>query len=291
MDSWITAYFFYNAVSLMNSIVFIVIKFKFLRTGLAVIEVGTVRKKNQMNVIMRNLADFLSGGLAFWIYAFGFMYGRGIYTNPFFGAGDFFLNLVNNDPLAAQVFSHYIFQLGYASTTTTIISGAIAERVRFTAYLLWAFLSMIVYGIGGGWIWGQHGFLRNMGAIDFSGGGPIHLIGGAAGLFKFEISEESLSKFETSSHCCCLVHRPTYRTLRQRNQTVPTEWAILCRIGDAVFVVGMGRFQLWQFVWNQRWQVGIGCSSRQCNDDCFIRRWVHIDSIVSEASQRHSLRM
>lgn len=102
-----------------------------MQTGLAVIEVGTVREKNQMNVMMRNFADFLAGGLAFWVYAFAFMYGRGIYTNPFFGVGDFFLDLVNNDPLAAQVFSHFIFQIGYASTTTTIISGVIAERVRY----------------------------------------------------------------------------------------------------------------------------------------------------------------
>lgn len=86
------------------------------------------------------------------IHRFGIMFGRGEYTNPFFGAGDFFLNVKSGDPLAAQIFTLYIFQLGFATTATTIMSGAVSERFRFTSYILFSFSSMLLYAVGAGWV-------------------------------------------------------------------------------------------------------------------------------------------
>lgn len=73
--------------------------------------------------------------------------------------------------------------MSFATKATTIVSGAVAERFRFSAYILFSFLSTLVYSIGGGWIWGQHGWLKGIGVVDFAGCGPIHIIGGAAGEF------------------------------------------------------------------------------------------------------------
>lgn len=160
-----------------------------MQTGLALIEAGVVRKKNRVNVMMKNFVDFCVGGLAFWIFGFALMYGRGEYTNPFFGAGDFFVEAEVTDPLMPQVFSFLFIQISFATKATTIVSGAVAERFKFTAYILYAFCSIFVYSVGAGWIWGQHGFLKNIGVIDFAGTGPIHIIAGAAGKMKLHFKE------------------------------------------------------------------------------------------------------
>lgn len=156
-----------------------------MQTGLALIEAGIIAKKNQVNVMMKNIVDMCAGGLAFWIFGFGLMYGRGELTNPFFGAGDFFVNAKVTDPLMGQIFTLYFYQMSFATTSTTIVSGAVAERFKFTAYILFSFFATVVYAVGGGWIWGNHGWLKNIGVIDFAGSGPIHVIGGASGkMFK-----------------------------------------------------------------------------------------------------------
>lgn len=152
-----------------------------MQTGMALIEAGVVSRKNQVNVMMKNIVDVCAGGFSFWIFGFGLMYGRGEFTNPFFGAGDFFVNAKVTDPLMGQIFSLYFIQMSFATKATTLVSGAVAERFRFTSYILFSFLSTFVYSVGAGWIWGQHGWLKNIGVVDFAGSGPIHIIGGAAG--------------------------------------------------------------------------------------------------------------
>lgn len=123
-----------------------------MQTGLALVEAGAIRSKNKVNVLAKNIVDFCASGMGFWIFGFGFMFGRGEYTNPFFGAGDFFLSPKSDDPLATEVLTLYIFQLGFATTSTTIMSGALSERFRFPPYPLFSFISMALYGIGAGWV-------------------------------------------------------------------------------------------------------------------------------------------
>ncbi|CAG9811088.1 unnamed protein product [Chironomus riparius] len=152
-----------------------------MQTGFALIESGIVRPKNSVNIMMKNIADVCIGGLAFYIFGFGLAFGRGPFTTPFFGSGDFFPNTKFGDPLTCQVFTLLLYQMSYATTSNTIVSGAVAERVHFSAYCILTFLITILYSLGAGWMWGEHGWLRNLGAVDLSGA-VIHIVGGAAGV-------------------------------------------------------------------------------------------------------------
>lgn len=87
-----------------------------MQTGFALVEAGIVRRKNGVNIMMKNIADVCIGGLAFYIFGFGLMFGRGQYTNPFFGFGDFFVDTKFGDPLTSQVFTLYLYQMSYATT-------------------------------------------------------------------------------------------------------------------------------------------------------------------------------
>lgn len=132
--------------------------------------------------MMKNVVDVCFGGLSYWIFGFGLMYGRGEHTNPFVAVGDFFVNAKVGDPLMGQIFTFYFLQMSFATTSTTIVSGACAERFRFHAYCLFSFINTVVYAVAAGWVWGEHGFLKNLGVVDFAGAGPIHVVGGAAAL-------------------------------------------------------------------------------------------------------------
>jgi ammonia channel protein AmtB len=120
--------------------------------------------------------------VAYWAFGFGLMYGRGKYSNPFFGVGDFFVNVYKDDQLSRQVFTFLFLQISFCSTSTTLASGGAAERFRFSAYIIYCLCTCFIYSIGAGWIWGAHGFLKNLGVIDFAGSGPVHIIGGAGAL-------------------------------------------------------------------------------------------------------------
>lgn len=153
-----------------------------MQTGFALVESGVVRTKNEVNIMMKNVVDVCFGGLSYYIFGFGLMFGRGEYTSPFLAVGDFFVNLPPGHPLMGQLFTLFFFEMSFATTSTTIVSGACAERFRFHAYVLFSFINTVVYAIAGGWVWGEHGFLRQMGVVDFAGAGPIHVVGGAAAL-------------------------------------------------------------------------------------------------------------
>ncbi|KAG5673238.1 hypothetical protein PVAND_003301 [Polypedilum vanderplanki] len=147
-----------------------------MQTGFALVEAGIVRSKNSINIMMKNIADVCIGGLAWWVFGFAIAFGRGEWSTPFFGAGDFFVDMKYGDALMAPVITLFFYQMSYATTTNTIVSGAIAERARFPAYCLLTFWMTLVYAIGAGWVWGEHGWLRNLGAVDLSGG-VIHIVG------------------------------------------------------------------------------------------------------------------
>lgn len=152
-----------------------------MQTGFILIEIGVVQVKSQVDVMVKSITDLCVGGMGYWMFGFALMYGRGEYSNPFFGFGDFFVNTLCDDPLGRQVFSLFFFEVAFATTAISICSGTCAERFRYSAYLLFVFLSITTYGVGAGWVWGEHGWLRNLGVLDLSGAGPVHIIGGTAG--------------------------------------------------------------------------------------------------------------
>ncbi|CAN7943952.1 unnamed protein product [Ixodes hexagonus] len=152
-----------------------------MQTGFGLLESGCVSQKNEVNILMKNAADVILGGLTYWLFGFGLQYGNGQGTvNAFCATGHF---LVDAEPEEmGVVFSNFIFQLSFSTTATTIVSGAMAERANYNAYCVFSLLNTIVYCIPAGWVWGNHGFLKKLGALDFAGSGCVHLLGGASAL-------------------------------------------------------------------------------------------------------------
>lgn len=151
----------------------------FMQAGFAMVESGFVRAKNAVNVLMKNLIDFCISSLAFWAVGYGIMFGVG---NWFMGTSGFFMQGLGEMTSGIPTTAFWFWQLVFAGTATTIVSGAVAERIKFKAYLLYsAFISILVYPIVGHWIWGG-GWLATLGMLDFAGSTVVHAIGGGAAL-------------------------------------------------------------------------------------------------------------
>ncbi|XP_067004118.2 putative ammonium transporter 3 [Anabrus simplex] len=151
-----------------------------MQTGFGMLESGCVSVKNEVNIMMKNVVDVVIGGLSYWIFGFGLSFGQGPFTTPFMAVGEFLLDASNSDPLMGPAMAAFLFQLSFATTATTIVSGAMAERCNFKAYCIFSFLNTVVYCIPAGWVWGEHGFLYKLGVVDIAGSGPVHLIGGSS---------------------------------------------------------------------------------------------------------------
>ncbi|XP_054709111.1 putative ammonium transporter 3 [Uloborus diversus] len=164
-----------------------------MQTGFGLLESGAVSKKNEVNILMKNAIDVVLGGLSYWMFGYGLQYGRGPGTSAFCGIGSF---LVDADDDDEGVFATFIFQLSFATTATTIVSGAMAERANFNAYIIFSFLNTITYCIPAGWMWGEHGFLKKLGAIDFAGSCAVHLTGGASALVAACLLKPRLHRYD-----------------------------------------------------------------------------------------------
>lgn len=153
----------------------------FMQAGFAMVETGFTRAKNAGNIIMKNLMDFCIGTPTFWIIGFGIMFGAG---NGFFGSIHGIASESNYGnamlPDGVPFWAFLIFQTVFCATSATIVSGAMAERTKFSAYCVYSFLiSLIVYPVSGHWIWGG-GFISQMGFHDFAGSCAVHMVGGVA---------------------------------------------------------------------------------------------------------------
>jgi ammonium transporter, Amt family len=153
----------------------------FMQAGFAMVEGGFTRSKNTSNIMMKNLMDFCMGSLAFWLVGFGIMFGNG---NAFFGTTGFMVAPDTGqyyDSLSwtsVPTLTAWFFQLVFAATAATIVSGAMAERTKFIGYLVYSFIiSLIFYPVVGHWIWGG-GWLASMGMLDFAGSTVVHSVGG-----------------------------------------------------------------------------------------------------------------
>lgn len=149
--------------------------------GFGLLESGFVSTKNQVNILMKNVADVVLGGLIFWFIGYGLQFSADdTGVNPSKAYGSFLVDAELED--MGRVFVCFLFQLSFATTATTIVSGAMAERTSFTAYCLFSLLNTFIYCIPAGWVWARRGFLRHLGALDFAGAGCVHLLGGASAL-------------------------------------------------------------------------------------------------------------
>ena len=150
----------------------------FMQCGFAMVETGFTRAKNAGNIIMKNLMDFCIGTPMFMLLGFGLMMSE----NYFFGIiGKPNLQLFTK--FAELDWSSFVFNLVFCATAATIVSGAMAERTKFSAYCIYsAVISAIVYPIEAGWVWNSNGWLAQLGFVDFAGGAAIHSVGGTAAL-------------------------------------------------------------------------------------------------------------
>ncbi|MGF6952550.1 Amt family ammonium transporter [Neobacillus sp. B4I6] len=153
----------------------------FMEGGFSLLEAGFVRTKNAVNVTMKIFVDLTIGALAFWIIGFGVMFGKdafGFIGTSLLGSPE---KIVLSLELPSVAF--VLFQMGFAVACVSIISGAVAERMNFKAYVVTAALvCMIIYPLSGHWIWNSEGWLAKLGMKDFAGSAAIHALGGFTAL-------------------------------------------------------------------------------------------------------------
>jgi len=171
----------------------------FMQAGFAMVETGFTRAKNAGNIIMKNLMDFCIGTPTFWIVGFGIMFGAG---NGFFGKISGIATEANYGsamlPDGVPFWAFLIFQTVFCATSATIVSGAMAERTKFSSYCIYSFLiSLIVYPVSGHWIWGG-GFISQMGFHDFAGSCAVHMVGGVAAFVGALILGPRIGKYSKS---------------------------------------------------------------------------------------------
>lgn len=180
----------------------------FMNAGFCMLETGFCRQKNAVNVLSKNLIVFALSTIAFWVIGFGLMFGNG---NGFIGLeGIFGLTGVDNSPAIGDAYqgaygslnwtgvplaAKFFFQLAFAGTAATIVSGAVAERIKFFDFLIFSLLLVgIAYPITGHWIWGG-GWLAQMGFFDFAGSTVVHAVGGWAALMGAAFLKPRLGKY------------------------------------------------------------------------------------------------
>ena len=153
----------------------------FMQAGFTALESGLVRSKNSINVAIKNFANFLIASSLFWLFGFGLMFG--VDAGGVFGTSSYFF-----ESDRAFLTAFFLFQLGFIATATTLMSGAVAERMRFGGYLVLAtFVAAVTYPVFGHWAWGagslvgregSDGWLKQLGFVDFAGSTVVHSVGG-----------------------------------------------------------------------------------------------------------------
>lgn len=158
----------------------------FMNLGFAAVESGFCRSKNAVNILSKNFIVFAVSSLGFMLLGWGLMFGG---SNPFIGTKHLFIlgksNLdFYNDTLTSNVpfWGKFFFQLVFCGTAATIVSGSVAERVKYLSFIVFSFvLTLVIYPIIGHWIWGG-GWLAKLGFLDFAGDTVVHSVGGWAAL-------------------------------------------------------------------------------------------------------------
>ncbi len=168
-----------------------------MQAGFAMVEAGFTRAKNACNILMKNVMDFSIGALSFWAIGFGLMFGA---TNGLFGTSDFFFSGATGEGEAWN-YAFWMFQTVFAATAATIISGAVAERTKFSAYMFYSvFVTGLIYPVFGSWAWGSlyngSGWLEGLGFIDFAGSTVVHSVGGWLALAGAIVVGPRLGKYD-----------------------------------------------------------------------------------------------
>jgi Amt family ammonium transporter len=197
----------------------------FMNAGFGMLETGLCRQKNAVNILAKNLIVFGLATIAYWIIGFGVMFAEG---TPFFGIGGLFLSGADNSPATGDAYkgiftslnwtgvplqAKFLFQLVFAGTAATIVSGAVAERVKFSTFLVFSLvLTAILYPVTGHWIWGG-GWLATAGFWDFAGSTVVHSVGGWAALMGAAILGPRLNRYTERGSSAMPGHNMAIATL------------------------------------------------------------------------------
>jgi len=179
-----------------------------MNAGFAFLESGLCRAKNAVNILAKNFIVFAASSIAFWMIGFALMFGDG--SDYLFGMTGWFLGGADNSPAMGEAYSgvfgslnwtgvplyaKFFFQLVFAGTAATIVSGAVAERIKFLSFIAFSFILVgVIYPLGGHWAWGG-GWLADMGFLDFAGSTVVHSIGGWCALTGVMILGPRIGKF------------------------------------------------------------------------------------------------
>ena len=168
----------------------------FMQAGFAMVEAGLTRAKNAGNIVMKNMMDFCLGTVVYWLVGFGIMFGTSVVG--FIGVPNVLLLFSGNAitlPEGIPLPAFLIFQTVFCATAATIVSGAMAERTKFSAYCIYSLIiSALIYPISGHWIWGG-GWLAQLGFHDFAGSTAVHMVGGVAALVGAAIIGPRIGKY------------------------------------------------------------------------------------------------
>lgn len=164
-----------------------------MHAGFTMLEIGFTRAKNAVNIIMKNMLTISLGAITFFFIGFGLMFGESM--GGAFGTTGFFMLGTEGMDFGVPVLAFWVFQAVFAATAATIVSGAVAERIKFGAYfLITIVITSVIYPIVGHWIWGD-GWLGSMGFADFAGSTVVHSTGGWAALVVAYILGARLGKY------------------------------------------------------------------------------------------------
>jgi Amt family ammonium transporter len=168
-----------------------------MQAGFLCLESGLTRRKNNINVAIKNLADFCLTTIVFWLFGFGLMFG--LSYQGWAGSSQFLLDFSHKSSFFGAFF---IFQVMFCGAAVTIMSGAIAERMQFSTYLIVTVLiSGLIYPLFGHWAWGgldtgdAYGWLNSMGFVDFAGSSVVHSVGGWVSLAVLLIIGPRIGRF------------------------------------------------------------------------------------------------
>ncbi|BBB92331.1 MAG TPA: ammonium transporter [Methylomusa anaerophila] len=163
--------------------------------GFAALEAGFIRSKNSLNIIMKVIMDCTVGMIGYFAFGFAFMYG--LDKAGFIGFSGFFLNGdMTHLGLKIPVYAYWLFQAAFAIAMATIVSGAVAERMKFAPYIVFSFLAtVIIYPVAGHWVWSGDGWLNKLGMMDFAGSAVVHSLGGWASLAAVYVLGPRTGKF------------------------------------------------------------------------------------------------
>ncbi|MDF2587330.1 MAG: ammonium transporter [Anaerocolumna sp.] len=184
----------YSSVNIIWVLVATALVF-FMQAGFAMVETGFTRAKNAGNIIMKNLMDFSLGTPIYWLLGFGIMFGG---SGALIGGFD---PMVKGDyssilPSGVTLMAFLIFQTVFCATAATIVSGAMAERTKFSSYCIYSMvISAIIYPVSGHWIWGG-GWLADLGFHDFAGSTAVHMVGGVAAFIGAKFLGPRIGKYD-----------------------------------------------------------------------------------------------